>query len=148
MADIFGFEKDMTPSSVLSFQDVVLVREGRGEISLIQNAQLDYSRTIQPIMGAGTSVVYLAPQPGTGTLRVTRAITDGGNMSADLQTDDSCKVETLDLFKVGNNGCKESGEAGVVAQGMMSGYQYSINVGSGVSVTDGATFTIVEVEAW
>lgn len=144
MADIFGFEKSTSPSSVLSFQDVALIR-GNNEISLLQNAQLDYSRTIQPIMGAGTSVVYLAPQPGTGTLRVTRAITADGNMSKDLKSDDACKVEDIILVKTGDSGCKASGTADVTAQGMMSGYQYSINVGSGVSVTDGATFTVVNV---
>lgn len=96
-------------------------------------------------MGAGTSVVYLAPQPGTGTLRVTRAIAAGGDMSGDLRSDDACKLESIELRQVGDSGCETSGVAYVYAQGMMSGYQYSVNVGSGVSVTDGATFTVVDV---
>lgn len=145
--DIFGFEKQNTPSNVLSFQDVLLSR-GEGEkgkqISLIQQAQLDYTRTIQPIMGVGTSVVYLAPQPGTGTLRVTRAITAEGAMSTDLKASGACEVETIKLTSQ-QTGCDTKSTASVTAQGMMSGYQYSINVGAGVSVTDGMTFTITNV---
>lgn len=148
MADIFGFEKQSQPSSVLSFQDILLQRDGGNgskTISLVQSAQLDYTRTIQPIMGVGTSVVYLAPQPGTGTLRITRAITADGSMSTDLKSNDACNVETIKLTSQ-QSGCKNKSSADVTAQGMMSGYQYSINVGAGVSVTDGMTFTIINVD--
>jgi hypothetical protein len=56
-------------------------------------------------MGAGTSVVYLAPQPGTGNLRITRAITAEGNMSADLASAKSCDIDEITLSKGSDSGC-------------------------------------------
>lgn len=143
--DIFGYDKKEQPGAVLSFQDVVLSLDGN-TLYLVQSAQLNYQRQITPITAVGTSTIYLSPQPGQGTLQITRAIGgDSGNMSTRFHYKDPCKVSEFALRKTGDNGCKGVPNANVYGQGMISTYGFSISVGGGVSVTDSAGFTVTNV---
>lgn len=147
--DIFGYDKKEQPGAVLSFQDVVLSLDGK-DLYLVQSAQLNYQRQITPITAVGTSTIYLSPQPGQGTLQITRAIGgDSGNMSTRFNyKDDPCKVSKFALRKTGQHGCSGVPDANVHGQGMLSSYGFNISVGGGVSVTDNAGFTVTNVATY
>lgn len=144
--DIFGYTHTEQTGGVMSFQDVA-VSVGGTQMYLVQQASLQYRRTITPIMAAGTATVYLAPQPGTGEFTMTRAIGgESGPASAKLKQPSACKPVEIKISKSGKGtGCAEVPGADITMSGLMSGYQFQINVGSGVSVTDGATYTITTV---
>ena len=144
--DIFGYKHTEQTGGVMSFQDVA-VSIGSEKMYLVQQASLQYRRTITPIMAAGTATVYLAPQPGTGEFTMTRAIGGAsGPASAKLKLQSACDPVEIKIAKSdAGTGCAEVPGADITMSGLMSGYQFQINVGSGVSVTDGATYTITTV---
>lgn len=144
MADIFGVEKDNSSTGVLSFQNVVLSIDK--DIRLCQSANLNYQRQITPVMAVGITTVFLSPQPGQGTLQITRAIGSEETLGSDLQLD-STGCEIKDFTLTASAGDCEAGSGTVSGQGMMSGYSFNINVGGGVSVTEGATLTVIDVSA-
>lgn len=143
--DIFGVNKDTSPKGVLSFQHVTL-KIGK-EIKLCQQANLNYQRQITPVMAVGISTIFLSPQPGQGTLQVTRAIGQGQKLGSDLKLDTTgCSIKDFTL-STGKTGSCKAGSGTVKGKGMMSGYSFNVNVGGGVSVTDGCTLTVVDVSA-
>lgn len=145
--DIFGYNKQEQPGAVLSFQDVVLSLDGN-TLYLVQSAQLNYQRQITPITAVGTSTIYLSPQPGQGTLQITRAIGgDSGNMSTRYNYTDPCKISNFALRKTDKpqSGCSGVPGANVYGQGMVSSYGFNISVGGGVSVTDNVGYTVTNV---
>lgn len=143
--DIFGYNKKEQPGAVLSFQDVILTLDGN-QLYLVQSAQLNYQRQITPITAVGTSTIYLSPQPGQGTLQITRAIGgNSGNMSTAFKYDDPCKVSNFAVRKTGENGCKGVPNASVTGEGMVSTYGFNISVGGGVTVTDSIGLTVTNV---
>lgn len=144
MADIFGVNKDTSSTGVLSFQNVVLTIGF--DITLCQSANLNYQRQITPVMAVGIPTVFLSPQPGQGTLQVTRAIGDSETLGSDLQLD-STGCEIKDFSLTADPGDCESGSGMVTGSGMMSGYSFNVNVGGGVSVTEGCTMTVIDVTA-
>lgn len=143
--DIFGYNKNEQPGAVLSFQDVVLSLDGN-QLYLVQSAQLNYQRQITPITAVGTSTIYLSPQPGQGTLQITRAIGgNSGNMSTAFKYSDPCKVSSFAVRKTGNNGCTGVPDASVTGEGMVSSYGFNLSVGGGVTVTDSIGLTVTNV---
>lgn len=142
-ADIFGVNKDVPTKSVLSFQHVTL--KIGAEIKLCQQANLNYQRQITPVMAVGIPTIFLSPQPGQGTLQVSRAIGSEQKLGKDLKLDTSgCSILNFSL-STGNTGDCNAGGGGVTGKGMMSGYAFNVNVGGGVSVTDGCTLTVIDV---
>lgn len=160
MADIFGVNKDNSTTSVLSFQHVFLKigkKDKLEEIKLCQQANLNYQRQITPVMAVGVPTIFLSPQPGQGTLQVSRAIGSAQKLGKDLALDTTgCEILDFSLSTGTTNNSTTStsgsntqqcqaGGGGVTGKGMMSGYNFSVNVGGGVSVTDGCTLTVVDV---
>ena len=144
MADIFGVTKDNSSTGVLSFQNVVLTIDS--DITLCQAANLNYQRQITPVMAVGIPTVFLSPQPGQGTLQITRAIGANEVLGSDLALDSTgCELKYFTL--TANPGSCDAGSGTVSGEGMMSGYSFNINVGGGVSVTEGATMTVIDVYA-
>lgn len=153
--DIFGYEKDTKTGGVLSFSEVAISIDdssGSDKIYLVQSARLQYRRVVTPVMAAGTSTIFLSPQPGTGEFAITRAIgnstkTSGsGNVGTKFKEDSHCKINKIKVFKVEGNGCADTPNCNISMDGMLTSYDFQINVaGQGVTVTDGATYTIVSV---
>jgi hypothetical protein len=71
--DVFGYSKTTTPGGVLSFTDVI-VKVGSNDLMLCQRVDVNYERTITPVMGVGYADIWLAPMPATGRATVSRAI--------------------------------------------------------------------------
>lgn len=155
--DIFGYEKKTNTGGVLTFSDIAISIDGDGnKIYLVQQARLQYRRTVSPVMAAGTSTIFLSPQPGMGEFAITRAIGENtekslgtGNVGTKFKEENHCKINTIKVFKVTGDGCqKDMPNCELTMQGMLTSYDFQLNVGGqGVSVTDGATYTIVSVEA-
>lgn len=144
MADIFGVNKSET-GGVMSFQDVMLSIKGQ-PVKLCQQAVLQYQRTITPVMAVGLSTIFLAPQPGQGTLQVTRAIGQGGNMSQDIKNKSlPCEPVNFRVSKGEAGTCPGNGTPGVQGKGIVNGYSFNLNVGGGVTVTDGMSLYVVDV---
>lgn len=149
--DIFGYEKKTQTGGVLTFNEVaVSIDSDSDKIYLVQSARLQYRRTVTPVMAAGTSTIFLSPQPGTGEFAITRAIgnpSDGGgsgNLGTKFREETHCKINTIKVFKVAGEGCADTPGCDLTMQGMLTGFDFQLNVaGQGVSVTDGATYTIV-----
>lgn len=144
MADIFGVNKDNSSSGVLSFQNVALIIEGSVP-QLVQTANLNYSRQITPVMAVGLDTVYLSPQPGQGTLNITRAIGETGVFGRDFALDKTgCELKYFALTSIPDT-CQH-GTGLVAGLGMMAGYSLNVNVGGGVSVTEGCSLHVVDVQ--
>ena len=154
--DIFGYNETTNTGGVLNFSEVAVSIDGdSNKIYLVQQARLQYRRTVTPVMAAGTSTIFLSPQPGTGEFAITRAIGDAvgqsevksGNVGTRFKEENHCKINNIKVFKVDGNGCANTPNCNVAMSGMLTAYDFQLNVGGqGVSVTDGATYTIVSVE--
>lgn len=145
MADIFGVNKSEQTGGVMSFQDVMLAVKGQ-DVKLCQQATLQYQRTVTPVMAVGLSTIYLAPQPGQGTLQVTRAIGKGGHMSNDIKDKGSaCDPVNFRISQGAGGACAGNGTPGVQGKGVVNGYSFNINVGGNVTVTDGMSLYVVDV---
>lgn len=144
--DIFGFTHTNKIGGVASFQNVA-IKVGAGEnnqIMLAQRADLQYRRVVTPVMGAGTAAVYLIPQPGTGTLRVDRAITGDGGLLAQFEADDACKEQNVELTTV-KNGCKNAPKGSVKGSGLLSAVGVTVIAGQGLGLTDLAEWSLSTV---
>lgn len=160
--DIFGYEKTTNTGGVLNFSEVAVSidsEQGKAEnkIYLVQQARLQYRRTVTPVMAAGTSTIFLSPQPGTGEFAITRAIGDAtgndpnaaksGNVGTKFRETNHCKINKIKVFKVEGNGCASTPNCNIAMDGMLTAFDFQLNVaGQGVSVTDGATYTVVSVD--
>lgn len=143
--DIFGYEKKEQPGAVLSFQDVIFTFDNN-QLFLVQSAQLNYQRQITPITAVGTSTIYLSPQPGQGTLQVTRAIGgNSGNMSTAFKYDNPCQMSNFAIRKTRETGCDAVPDASVSGEGIVSSYGFNLSVGGGVTVTDSIGLTVINV---
>lgn len=150
--DIFGYSKTTTPGGVLSFTDVI-VKVGSDDLMLCQRVDVNYERTITPVMGVGYADIWLAPQPATGRATVSRAIVltanNSSGQSAGLlqpyKQNSSCEMQTLTISPAGGNQCApKSGD--VTCRGMLQSVTVQITTGQGVSVTDGATWTLADLK--
>lgn len=154
--DIFGYTKTTTPAGVLSFSDVVIkVGDGSGssskDLMLCQRVDVNYERTITPVMGVGYADIWLAPQPATGRATVSRAIVLTGEakqaegLLQPYKQSKTCEMQTLTISAVGGNQCVPTTED-VTCKGMLQSVQVQITTGQGVSVTDGATWTLADLK--
>jgi hypothetical protein len=96
-------------------------------------------------MAAGLATIYLCPQPPTGTLQATRAIGGTAKVAKDWKTKGYCDEETINIIKTGKNPCPGVPECSLTAKGMFTGYSFTLNTGAGVSVTDGASYTLSNI---
>lgn len=157
--DIFGYEKTTNTGGVLNFSEVAVSidsEQGKeNKVYLVQQARLQYRRTVTPVMAAGTSTIFLSPQPGTGEFAITRAIGDAagdsdaksGNVGTKFREENHCKINKIKVFKVEGNGCASTPNCNIAMDGMLTAFDFQLNVaGQGVSVTDGATYTVVSVD--
>lgn len=141
-ADVFGFTQTKKTGGVASFQNVA-IKVDTNDIILTQRADLQYRRTVTPVMGAGTASVYLIPQPGTGTLRIDRAITDSG-LLAQFKAEDSCKEQNVELSTI-ENGCTNVPKGTVRGSGLLTAVGVTVAAGQGLGLTDSAEWTLSTV---
>lgn len=143
--DIFGYDTNSQVGGVLNFQNAA-VKIGGKDLMLVQTANLRYTRTVSPVMGAGTATVYLVPQPGSGTLDVGRAIlaVDGKPLDP-YASEDACTPKEIQIALV-QNGCNTNDGGSITASGLLSGVNISINVGGGLGLQDGAQWTLTNLQ--
>lgn len=152
--DVFGYNKTTHTGSIATFSDAVLsigTSEQGGELMLCQNIRLNYDRQIQPIYGIGTADIWLAPQPATGTLEVSRAIVastsgsgNSGGMLKPYAGDVRCKSTALTISEVKNDCSVTAGS--VSASGLLARVGVTITAGQGVSLQDSAVWTLTDVK--
>lgn len=147
--DIFGY----TPQSgnvggVLNFQNVAIsVGSGEGKsIMLVQSANLRYNRTVSPVMGAGTATVYLVAQPASGQLDVNRAILTSSGLLEPFKANDGCAPQDVTIALIGNGCNKEIKSGSITASGLLTSVQVQINVGGGLGLQDGASWTLTNLK--
>lgn len=144
--DIFGY----TPQSgnvggVLNFQNAAISVGNGDAIMLVQSANLRYSRTVSPVMGAGTTTVYLVAQPASGQLDVNRAITTGSSLLDPFGSDDGCKPQAITIALI-KNGCNTQVDSSTItASGLLTSVQVNINVGGGLGLQDGGSWTLTNL---
>lgn len=141
--DVFGYDKDQKAGGVLTFTNVAL-KIGK-QVELVQSINVQYQRQVTPVMAAGLATIYLCPQPATGTLQSTRAIGTNSKVAADWKTKGYCEEETINIIKTGKSKCPGLPNCQLTAQGMFTGYSFTLNTGAGVSVTDGASYTLSDI---
>ena len=151
--DVFGYDTSKTSTGgVMNFQNVAIWIEGDSsteQVLLTQNATVSYGRQVNPVMGAGTTAVYLIPSPPTGRLQVSRAIIGdpkGKGIFKPFIVGDACKESTITLQTL-PNGCSDNTKDLVQAKGLLASVQLQLNVGGGLGLTDGAEWTLSSVTA-
>lgn len=151
--DIFGYSKTTTSGGVLSFSDVI-IKVGSNDLMLCQRVDVNYERTITPVMGVGYADIWLAPMPATGRATVSRAIVlttaqGASGQSAGLlvpyKQNSSCEMQDLTISPAGSNNCAPKSGT-VKGRGMLQSVTIQITTGQGVSVTDGATWTLADLK--
>lgn len=143
MADVFGYTKDQQAGGVLSFTNVAL--KVGAEVQLVQSVNVQYQRQVTPVMAAGMATIFLCPQPPTGTLQATRAIGGTAKVASDWKTKGYCELETINIVNTGKATCGSVPNCQLTAEGMFTGYTFTLNTGAGVSVTDGASYTLSDI---
>lgn len=144
--DIFGYTpQNSTVGGVLNFQNAAISVGGKdGAIMLVQSANLRYNRTVSPVMGAGTASVYLVAQPASGQLDVNRAILTSSTLLEPFSAEDGCKPQDITIALV-ENGCSKPKGGTITASGLLSSVQVNINVGGGLGLQDGASWTLTNL---
>lgn len=145
--DVFGYTNtNSSVGGVLNFQNAAIkIGNSKDHLMLVQSANLRYTRTVSPVMGAGTTTVYLVPQPGTGQLDVNRAILSNGSPLEPYVAEDACKTQSVQIVLV-KNGCAETKGGSITADGLLSAVTMQINVGGGLGLQDGASWTLTNLK--
>lgn len=154
-SDIFGYSKTSKAGGVLSFTDVIIkVGSGSNDLMLCQRVDINYERSITPVMGVGYADIWLAPMPPTGRATVSRAIVlkmgEAGGQSEGLlapyQQSKSCETQDLIIAPVKNESDCSPSSGTVTCKGLLQSVTVQITTGQGVSVTDGATWTLSDLK--
>ena len=145
--DVFGYNNTSQIGGVLNFQNAAIkIGDSKNSLMLVQSANLRYNRTVSPVMGAGTTTVYLVPQPGTGQLDVNRAITTDSSILDPYAAGDACKTQSVQIALL-DNGCVTGAKKGsITADGLLSSVTMQINVGGGLGLQDGASWTLTNLK--
>lgn len=144
--DVFGYTNTSTIGGVLNFQNAA-IKIGKGDnLMLVQSATLRYTRNVSPVMGAGTTTVYLVPQPGTGQLDVNRAIVSESSPLEPYANSDACTPQQVQIELL-KNGCVTNVKGGsITANGLLSSVTLQINVGGGLGLQDGASWALTNLK--
>ena len=144
--DVFGYTNTSQIGGVLNFQNAAIkIGDSKDNLMLVQSANLRYNRTVSPVMGAGTTTVYLVPQPGTGQLDVNRAIVSSSSPLSPYVSGDACTPQSVQIILL-NNGCTTGAKGSITADGLLSGVTIQINVGGGLGLQDGASWTLTNLK--
>lgn len=145
--DIFGYTGTSSQvGGVLNFQNAAIkIGNSKDNLMLVQSATLRYTRNVSPVMGAGTTTVYLVPQPGTGQLDVNRAIVSSSQPLKPYQAGDACEPENVQIALI-PNGCKNEASGSISADGLLSSVTIQINVAGGLGLQDGASWVLTNLQ--
>lgn len=106
MADIFGFETTLGDKGFIEPSDGGVLIGTEGSISLVQDWNVGYNMSVNPIYECGTSKVYWSAKHASGSLTVNRVIADNEDLKKVFGW--ICNPAALDL-KAYTNYCKIEG---------------------------------------
>ena len=109
--DIFGYERNIQPASMLSPDNAVL-DFGDGKVSLVQEANVSYGHNVSPVFETGSSNIFFVQGGAQGSLTVASAVGKNG---------------FLDTVKMGGQACGELSTLSLTATESSCGFKLEKN---------------------
>ena len=101
--DIFGYERNIQPASILSPDNAVL-DFGDGKVSLVQEVNVSYGHNVSPVFETGSSNIFFVQGGARGSLTVASAVGRSGFLDTVEMGGQACgELSTLAITAVENS---------------------------------------------
>jgi hypothetical protein len=145
MIDFFGYDKTVLANNQIITAQFAAV-SANGQMSLVQNVQMNYSRQIQPMFEAGSSTLYYLQGNSEGQLSINSAVGKKGFFANFRNVAQNCgqiNQVSIDLLAGGN--CSVGTSGGLTFSGALAeGFSVAYTAGP-MAVTEGAQIRIASM---